>query len=142
MTAPTVQVYSAMHTRLTGFAALTALLASSSAVYSHVEQGATKPYVSFGAGDDWLRWNTKTDRGWRVRIQVDVWTEKRGPKTAYDIIEQIVAALQDAGETWLNDNLTGYHAVSFEFLDQDVIRDPDGVTFHGFVNFDLLLETA
>lgn len=119
--------------RLKAHAAVTAIVAGR--VYDNVPAGATFPYISLGPSSiipedaDLLVMRSEV-------LQVDCWSRREGRRAE-------IKALVDAVKTALH----GYAAnpataalVSLDVLLVQIMDDPDGVTRHGIVQVQALME--
>ena len=115
-------------------AMVTAMTAAGVTAYDQVPPGAAFPYVTVG---DCQVLPDKADciDGSEVFPQVDVWSRTTGYPETKRIATQVLAALDDAPLA-----VDGYHLVLFEFVELRFVRDPDGITRHGILNFHGLLQ--
>lgn len=134
------ELQTALYQRLTGFTALTDLLAgdprfsATPAVYDHVPQDAEYPYIVIGE-DFALDWDTDTTTGSDTEITIHTWSRFRGRGETKKIQRQIYNALHR------HDLLvTGADTVTVEFEDSRTLLDEDGLTRHGATTFRVLLE--
>jgi hypothetical protein len=115
-------------------AMVTAMTAAGVTVYDQVPPGAAFPYVTVG---DCQVIPDKADciDGAEVFPQVDVWSRTTGYPETKRIASDVLAALDDKPLA-----VDGYQLVVFEFVDVRYVRDPDGITRHGILNFHGLLQ--
>lgn len=97
------------------------------------------PYISFGSTDE-VPADVDCIDGVEITIQVDVWSS--GNDLAYSsaecrtISERVRRVLHDA-ELVLETNALA----SLNYTLKRILRDPDGVTHHGVVQFTAVVET-
>lgn len=97
------------------------------------------PYISFGPTDE-VPADADCIDGVEITIQIDVWSA--GDDLAYSsaecrtISERVRRVLHDA-ELTLESNAL----VSLSFALKRILRDPDGVTHHGVLQFTAIVET-
>lgn len=133
-----VELQTAIHSRLTGYAALTNLLATapdgSAAIYDHVPQETDFPYVSIGDTTS-IEWDTDTSLGSEDTVTIHVWSRYRGRKETKEIQLELYNALHRHNLT-----ISGATTVTcdWEFAESEV--DTDGLTRHGITRFRLLIE--
>ena len=141
-------VYSALFTRLTGYAPLTAQLASHNygggmtlpAIYDDVPQAADGavtsafPYVRIGA---FIRDenDTDTELGFTGTLTIHTWSRGAGMKQAEAIMDAIYDALH-----FYNLIVTGYGVSTIHQEFAEIMLDSDGKTRHGVQRFRIILE--
>lgn len=119
MATPSNALQAAIYTRLTGYAALTALIGASK-VYDHVPQGASAPFVVIGA-DTMIDGDTKTQAGWECTVTIHAWDfEKAGRKSVKAILSALYDALhqQESSVT-----VTGFSLVNFRFEFEETFQE-------------------
>lgn len=95
MALPLNALQAGIYTRLTGYAALTALIGANK-VFDHVPQGTAAPYVVIG-DDTTIDFDTKSNNGWEVTLTIHCWDfEKAGSKSVKAIMSEIYDALHHA----------------------------------------------
>lgn len=108
----------------------------SAGVYDDVPERITKPYVTigevFGTPDNW-----HGGFGWDIAATIHVWTKSRGFKSALDVANEIIAAL-DHKRTALTLPAT-WSIVSIRFVQLQTLRDPDPEIRHVPVQFRLVI---
>jgi hypothetical protein len=127
----------ALYLRLTTDAALIAALSNAWGagivpVFSdvpeiHGEDDAFFPYISFGP-DVASPWDTKTDLGASVSVQIDVWSRQAGFIEVKNILSLIHARLHYQPLT-----IAGAHQVYTRVDSSTTSRDPDGRTRRGLM---------
>lgn len=118
---------------LTGDAAIAALVGTR--VYDRALPNAAFPFISFGptsfllVQDECLSGRTET-------MQIDVWSESKGGKRqCKDIVDLVVSALNG-----LTDELTTVTVADMRVTLAQVMDDPDGITSHGVVQIEALVD--
>jgi hypothetical protein len=96
--------------------------------------GATKAYVSIGPTDVLID-DADCIAGEEHTVQLDVWSRAVGAVECKKICAAVKAALHQA-EIVLTDNAL----VEIELQLYRVLRDPDGLTTHGVMQFRVALE--
>jgi len=120
----------ALYAKMTGNATLMALIKG---VYAQVEQsldaelGSAFPYVTFGK-DRPASWDTKTNFGAAVSVQIDVWSRSRNYIEGKDIADEIWRTLHHTPLT-----ITGANHTMTVVSSASWINDPDGLTKHGVI---------
>jgi hypothetical protein len=135
MISPSWALQLAIHDRLSGDAALRALLGGP-AVFDHVPRGAAVPYVTFGAAcaDDW---STDETTGASHTLILHVWSRATGRSQALAIAAAITDAL---ARTPLD--VDGHRLVLFRHEASDFARQADGETLLATLRFKALTEPA
>lgn len=138
MTSPTDELQEAIYGRLTGDAAVTALIGQR--VYDNVPRGADGavtaqfPYASFGPSDE-LSDDAECITGFDISMQIDVWSREPGYPEARQAADAVRQALHDH-----EFNLTGNALVYFKHRVTRFFRDPDGLTSHAALTFQAFAE--
>ena len=96
--------------------------------FDSVPDGQQTPYVTLGE-DVTVEWGTKTNPGTSVIVTLHFWSQYKGMKETKTMIDQVVQALSTPLQ------ITGYElgTTSIELI--HVMKDPDGITRHGIVEF-------
>lgn len=128
----------AVYSALTGASAVTALLASASAVYNHVPQDSAFPYITFGV-DTAADWGTKTEQGQAHTLDVHVWSRYRGTKEARQVLAAVYGVLHEQPGAL---SVSGHTVVEVRYRFSRVVRDPDGLTYHGVAQYQVLTEAT
>lgn len=103
-------------------------------VYDTVPAAAVFPYISLGP-EQVLPDRADCIDGKIVHFQIDVWSRTVGFPQAKNIAEAVTSAL--------NNNLlsvSGYRVVDLYLENENVSRDPDGLTNHVALTFHTLLD--
>lgn len=89
-----IELQTAIYSRLTGFAALTALVGGGTPrIYDHVpDNGAAFPYVTIGESTA-IPFDTKDTLGSEDIISIHVWSRYKGKKEVKQILGEIYNAL-------------------------------------------------
>lgn len=105
-----------------------------SGVYDHVAENTDFPYVSIGecvAGD----WSFVTTSGLSAAVAIHVWSRGGGRKESLNILARVYDLLHEAAPS-----VEGYAVIMFRFASSEVLLETDGITYHGIINFKVLLE--
>lgn len=117
----------AIVSRLKADATLAAIVGAR--VYDQPPASPTFPYVTLGEDQ------TLPDRGdgydgSNVTLTIHAWSRGTGFPEVKRMIDAVRASLTDAPLA-----LTGYRLVDIALADSRAVRDPDGITNHGIMNF-------
>lgn len=129
----------ALVTTLKAHAGLSALLSTdprdaSPAVYDHVTQEATFPYVVIGEPEG-TEHDADDIQGWDFDIEIHQFSRFRGFEEVENIQRQLDDALHRAAPLVTDARVTTMHRVQTR-----AILDPDGLTRHGIHSFRVILE--
>jgi hypothetical protein len=119
MTSPVLSLRRAIIDAASGDAELRALMGGSLRLYDEPPRGAEPVYVLFGdvKAEDW---STDLDRGHAQSIDLVVWSEKGGGRTALMVADRFFAILDDAPLT-----LDGHRLVNLRVTELASERDRD-----------------
>jgi hypothetical protein len=95
---------------------------------------AAFPYVSLGPWDE-ISNDADCIDGFDITMQIDVWSRKPGFPECQQITDLVRKALND--ETV---NLSDNALVTFNHRTTRIFRDPDGLTSHGAITFEMFVE--
>lgn len=130
----------AIYQKLTGVTALMALVVG---VYDQPPQEAQEdnpsaalfPYIVIG--DDHAQpWDTDTETGFEIIITLHIWTRYAGRVLNKKIQNHIYNALHRQTLS-----VPGYQTLPPKFLGSDVFLDADGLSQHGVMTFQFLVDT-
>jgi hypothetical protein len=94
-----------------------------------VPEDAVKPYLSFGP-EDMVPADAECADLLEITIQIDVWTDSVGRVTCKTLMETVRRALHDA------DLALATHALADSRMElARLVKDPDGLTHHGVLQF-------
>lgn len=124
------QLQEALYSKLTGD---TQLMAKVSGVFGFVEQDYNNfPYVTIG-DDSTVANDTDDCLGYSSTVSIHVWSRFDGQDEVKEIQGLIYAALHRQSLSF-----DDYYLVECVFSDSPaIIRDPDGVTWHGVSTFSI-----
>lgn len=105
-------------------------------VYDSVPTSPTFPYVTLGNGDVTPELGEQTNAA-DITMQIDVWSRGVGFGEAKTIAKSIISALHDADLTVPNNK-----NVSILFQTANYLRDPDGLTRHAALNFQIQTDAS
>lgn len=133
-------VRKSVYARLSGYAALTSLLASATSVYGHVPQDDTSlsagfPYVAIGDTTS-TAFDTDTSTGFDVTITVHSFSRGRSPLEALGIMGQVYTAMHRHALT-----VAGYDLIDCLWDNTaEVLQEPDGLTYHTVQRFRVTID--
>lgn len=113
-------------------------------VYDEPPETTDLPYVTIGEAVETLR-NTMGRTGRKVSATIHVWARSGGDSSqggfaqGLGIAGQIDALLDNAT---LNLSADGWDAVACDFQQLQTLRDPDGITRHIVLTYEVLAEAA
>lgn len=133
MSSPSVEFQTAIYERLKAHAGVQALVAGR--VYDNVPDARTFPYVSFGASD-YYEDDADCITGRVETLVIDCWVRAQGKKRpARELADAVKSALHlHAPE------LPTHGLVEMRVIAVRVIGDPDGITTHGIVEVQAMIE--
>jgi hypothetical protein len=123
MTDSTLEVQKALVALLKADGAIAALVGTR--VYDPAPQNPTYPFISFGPKYG-SPWDTDTDLGWELSMQIDCWSRKIGVAECGQIVAAVKAAVHRAVLSL--DTQTPCICLADT---QTILEDPDGLTRHG-----------
>lgn len=117
------------------FKRLTSDAAVTWSVFDRAPTNQSYPFISFGT-QTVLEDDDEGITGTAHTFQVDLWSSEDGTAELNEMIGIVKQSLHNfAGE--LTDN--ALHSI--RFVSSRVIQEPDGVSYHGVVQFEALIET-
>lgn len=99
-------------------------------VFSNVPDNEPGPYVVIGEMSV-QEWGTDGRTGYQITAGVDVWQQGTSMVSVRTIMDQIIDSLDRRDLP----SSTDYSCIGLDFENSTLVRDPDGVTMHGTVNF-------
>lgn len=133
ITTATAEVQAAIITTLTTNAPHRALVTG---VYDAVPQTTAFPYESIGALSE--QWQDGFTDGFRlVTLQLDTWSRYHGRKECQTIQASQIGLLNRVSLA-----LATLHCVYCRLDYDDVLLDPDGITWHGVTRYLILVEAT
>lgn len=105
------------------------VVALAAQVYDTVPRDAEFPYVSFGPMDAHTD-DAECITGFLIYVQIDVWSQAVGFPECKRLVDAVRHALHDQDIP-----LTVNALVFIEHQQSRTVRDPDGMTNHGIVEF-------
>lgn len=134
MNAPSDELQYAIVTRLKADSAVTALVAGR--IYDHVPDNAGFPRITLGVTDE-VSDDADCIEGLAISYQIDCWSRAVGVPQVRNMAHAVRRALTRE-DIALSDNAL----VSFEHRVTRTMRDPDGITNHAAITFDVFVEPA
>ena len=119
MTSPVLALRRAILDAASGDAELRALMGGSLRLYDEPPRGAEPVYALFGdvKAEDW---STDLDRGHAQSVDLVIWSEKGGARTALMVADRFFAILDDASLT-----VEGHRLVNLRVTEITSIRDKE-----------------
>jgi hypothetical protein len=119
MTSPVLSLRRAILDAASADAELRALMGGTLRLYDEPPRGAEPVYALFGdvTAEDW---STDLDRGHAQSVDLVVWSEKGGARTALMVADRLFAILDDASLT-----LDGHRLVNLRVTELTSARDKD-----------------
>lgn len=134
MSSPDNELQAAIYDILTADSALSAIIAGR--VYDRVPMdGDIAPYVTFGPAD------VQSDDAECIEagdhfLQIDVWSEKQGGFKECKEITHLIKRVLHKAEI----DLPTHALVEMRVTNKRHLRDPDGITSHGIVTVEAMVE--
>lgn len=126
---PSWELQKAVYTAITGDADVKTVIGNPARVYDHVPEGAVFPYITIGEGGETDE-STMGKRNEAHSINVHIWSQYRGRKE----VKQIMAAIHPVLHM-SSLSLNGVDFAGMIFESSNILRDPDGLTWHGIQSF-------
>lgn len=121
----------AIYQALSGDAALSAMV---SGIFDRPPQGGDFPYVTLGESTIADR-STIATSGTEHLVTLHVWSREGGRAETATIMDRIYALLHHAGLS-----VTGQTFIVSRFVSSRLLLEEDGFTYHGAMQFQILLE--
>ena len=106
----------------------------SATVHDHVPQGTAYPYIVIGEETMTDESSTKTIDFNNFTLTIHIFSRNRGRKEAKQIMARIYELLHNQ-----NLSVTGADHINTRFEFSDVIKENDGLTYHGVQRFRTIL---
>ena len=129
------EVQKAIINRLTADTAIQNLVGNPARVFDYATESVDFPYIEYKENST-QEWDTDLDIGKEHTISLNVWSRAEGSKETWLILRAIESSLQDFTSLTLND----HNHVNMRFLFSDLVRDPDGQTYHGIAQYRIITE--
>lgn len=117
---------------LTSDTALTTLLGGAS-VYDYVDDNTAMPYVTIGDIVQDSDFGGHDFSGFEGEYSIHVWSEAAGRKEAQSILNRIYEILHGRDLRLP----AGFNTISNRCTFNEIVRDPDGKTYHGVQRYSL-----
>ena len=102
-------------------------------VYDRPTESAAFPYATLGASY-WTDDSTECFEAREITLQIDLWHSQSNKGIAEDLTDDIAAALKG----WADEAVLAMHPISVSLV--RVMDDPDGVSVHGVVQIEAMVE--
>jgi hypothetical protein len=136
---PAWQVQKAIVTRLKADNRLVELLGGTGKVYDFKPENTGYPCIVYGESDEASPWDTSSELGEELRIQIGVWSEAQGRKIIRDVQRRVHFLIYNQ-EAALSIGMAGHRVVHIERIVSAVVREPDGQYYHGVMQFNIKTE--
>ncbi len=103
-------------------------------IHDGAPRGTEFPYVTLGASGQ-SDWSDGSTEGGDVSLTLHVWSRQTGKREAWAIAGTLMRLLHDEPLV-----LAAHHLVTLRVAFAEVRRDPDGITEHGVVRLEALVE--
>ncbi len=133
MTTASLDLQAAVFARLLADADLLAALGGPR-IFDGAPRGTDFPYVTLGAAGQ-ADWSDGSAKGGDVSLTLHVWSRQGGKKEAWAIAGLLMRLLHDEPLA-----LADHQLVTLRVAFAEVRRDPDGITEHGVVRLEALVE--
>jgi len=131
-----LELQKAIYSALTGDSNVTNKVVD---VYDYVPQPddaqdeADFPYITIGE-TSFVAFDHDQRSGSRATVSIHVWSRYEGRKEVKEIQGAVYDNLHRRALS-----VSGYNTITVDFLNSESLRDPDGETFHGVQEFQVLL---
>lgn len=102
-------------------------------VYDRPTESAAFPYATLGASY-WTDDSTECFEAREITLQIDLWHSQSNKGIAEDLTDDIAAAIKG----WADEAVLAMHPISVSLV--RVMDDPDGVSVHGVVQIEAMVE--
>lgn len=133
MMAAALDLQAAVMARLAADADLLAALGGAK-IHDGAPRGTDFPYVTFGTAGE-ADWSDGTTAGGEVSLTLHVWSREAGKREAWRIAGLLMRLLHDAPLS-----LADHALVTLRVAFAEVRREADGITEHGVVRLEALVE--
>lgn len=104
--------------------------------YDYVPEDAVLPYVNYQLVQS-VEDDTTTTTGFVTTFALHVWSEKEGSREAHRILQRLYELFHLKKDF----TLELYRLINLTYITSEVIRDPDGQTYHGIIRFRAVLDS-
>lgn len=125
-------VQEAVFTKLSGDAAMQALIGSPARLYDHAPAEAVFPFLTLGATDAEAA-DDKNGYGALQIMTLHAWSRYRGRKETQAILDAAYALLHHGDLT-----VSGHVCASCRWRDSAIGLEDDGLTYHGVASYRIL----
>ena len=132
MTHPMIDLQKAVFARLSGDAALAALVGPD-AMFDRLVERETFPYIAMGRAS-YADWSTSSDEGAELVVTTHIWDRSQSRERTVEILDRVSELLAD--DLALDDHRMVIQRVEFA----EVRRQPDSQDFHGLVRLRAKME--
>ena len=102
-------------------------------VFDGAPQDESMPFIDLGESN-FVEYNSDGRDGFNVLITVHAWSNYAGRREAKEMLDAIYQALHRAELS-----VTGYNVASVDYVTSRTLKESDGATTHGIIQFRILL---
>lgn len=132
----TAEVIKAIVTALLADAPTTAIVGTK--VYSHVPQDETEPFIEVGAQLTAVPFDTKDSTGDSITLSIDGWSVGESNEPVNRLMRVIRQALNRVSSF----SVVGHSLIDIYWEFGEIMRQPDGVTWHGHARYRVTTEPS
>lgn len=131
------EVQRAIVERLSGDATLAHLMGQVQAqVFDYVPEHTEFPYFTYQQVQV-LEDDTTTTNGFVVIFAIHVWSQYEGTKESHTLLQRVYELLHEKYDF----TLSGYQLINLRYQFSEVMRDPDGQTYHGVARYRAVVDS-
>lgn len=104
--------------------------------FDYVPENTTFPYINYQLVQS-VENDTSTEESFETVFALHVWSTKEGTKETNQILQRIYRLFHNRPDNLV---LELYKVVNLQFQVSEVLRDPDGATYHGVIRFRAVLD--
>lgn len=116
---------------------LKALMGGEVRWYDYTVELAQAPYITY-IEDNIAELDTTTELGFTHTVSFHVWSEYEGTKEVRQIMDRLYQLFHNLNDLVIE--LGSFVLMEFKFM--DIVRDPDGQTYHGVARFIVITEES
>lgn len=102
-------------------------------IFDGAPQDQEMPFIDLGEST-MTEYNSDGRDGFNALITIHAWSAHMGRYQAKQMLDKLYQALHRAELS-----VTGYNCLGADYVTQDVIKDADGITTHGVIQFRIIL---
>lgn len=105
-------------------------------IFDYVPENTPFPYIQYQLVQS-VEDDTSTTHGFACSYQIHVWSQYEGTKEAHAIMERVYNLLHEQYDF----DLQMYRLINQRYEFSELMRDPDGQTYHGVMRFKAVLDS-